>query len=129
MSKKFQLDSVAVVLDSNNAEALCEFYSKLLGWTIIPHAPGDEWIVLVDGDFLALVFQQVDEYQRPVWPCAPGEQQQMVHLDFYVEDLDAAIEHATYCGAVLADVQEGDFWKVMIDPAGHPFCLLPKREA
>lgn len=123
---KFDLDSIAVVLDSDNAVALSEFYSNLLGWERVPFQPDDEWIVLFKGESLALVFQQVDDYKRPVWPCAPGEQQQMTHLDFYVENPQDAVEHALACGAVLSDVQEG-FWKVMIDPAGHPFCILPKR--
>lgn len=124
---KFQLDSMAAVLDSGNAEELAEFYTKLLGWTKIPHQPDDEWIVVVKDDSFALVFQQVDNYKRPVWPSTPDQQQQMMHLDFYVDDPEAAIEHAISFGAVLSEIQQGDFWKVLIDPAGHPFCILPKR--
>ena len=126
---KFQLDSMAVVLDSDNAEALSEFYTSLLGWTRIPYQSGDEWIVVVKDNSLALVFQQVDNYKRPTWPCTSDQQQQMMHLDFYVDDPDAAIEHAISCGAVLSDIQQGDFWKVLLDPAGHPFCILPKRNS
>jgi hypothetical protein len=48
----------------------------------------------------------------------------MVHLDFYVEDLEEAVNHAIACGAKQAKIQYSDFWKVMIDPAGHPFCIL-----
>lgn len=125
---KFQLDAMAVVLDSDNAEALSAFYAKMLGWTTIPYQSGDEWIVIVKDHALALVFQQVDDYKRPVWPWTPEQQQQMMHLDFYVENTESAIEHALDCGAVLSDIQPGDFWTVLIDPAGHPFCIIPKRE-
>lgn len=125
---KFQLDAMAAVLDSDNIEELSAFYANLLGWTKIPHNPGDEWIALVNDNSFALVFQQVDNYRRPVWPGTSDQQQQMMHLDFYVDDPEAAIEHAISCGAVLSDTQEGDFWKVLIDPAGHPFCILPKRD-
>lgn len=128
---KFQLEEMAVVLDSDNAEALSAFYAGLLGWTRLPHSPGDEWIVVVNDNAkfssLALVFQQVDDYVRPVWPGKPDEQQQMTHLDFYVEDLKAAVEHAIACGAVLSETQTEDWWRILLDPAGHPFCLLPKR--
>ena len=50
-------------------------------------------------------------------------QQQMAHIDFTVSNLDDAVQHALNCGAVLASKQYSDEWKVMIDPAGHPFCL------
>ena len=48
----------------------------------------------------------------------------MMHFDFYVEDLEAAIEHAKLCGATVSDTQffEGGC-TTMFDPAGHPFCL------
>lgn len=123
---KFELDAMATVLDTDDAIGLCDFYAKLLGWTRIPYQQDDEWIVIVN-EKIALVFQQVDDYQRPVWPEEPGRQQQMMHLDFYVEDPEAAIEHALECGAVISPVQGGDHWKVLLDPAGHPFCIIPKR--
>lgn len=126
---KFQLDAMSVVLDSDNAEALSAFYAKMLGWEVIPHSPDDEWIVVFSekNESFALVFQQVDDYKRPVWPWTPDQQQQMLHLDFYVENTDTAIEYALSCGAVLSEIQLDEGWKVLIDPAGHPFCIIPKR--
>ena len=32
-------------------------------------------------------------------------------------------ERAVELGATLADPQPGETWTVVIDPAGHPFCL------
>lgn len=125
---KFELTEMAVVLDSGDSEELCGFYAEMLGWLRIPSNPGDEWLVLVKDNGFALVFQQVEDYRPPVWPDAEDQQRQMMHLDFYVENPEAAIEHALACGARLSEVQFGDFWKVLIDPAGHPFCILPKRE-
>lgn len=46
----------------------------------------------------------------------------MVHLDFAVDDLDAGVARALELGARLADHQPQDGVRVMIDPAGHPFC-------
>ena len=67
--------------------------------------------------------QTVEAYVRPVWPWKAGEQQQMANIDFKVEDLRAAEAHAIRCGAKRAEVQYFDTSTVMLDPAGHPFCL------
>ena len=49
-------------------------------------------------------------------------------MDFYSDNVSEDVEHALKCGATLADYQSGD-WFVLIDPAGHPFCIVPKRES
>ena len=74
-----------------------------------------------------MLFQRNPDYQPPVWPAQPGEQQQMAHLDFAVNDLEKAVEHAIECGATMAENQFSDEWKVMLDPAGHPFCLCEMK--
>ena len=115
-----------VVLDSDNVDELSAFYEKLLGWT---RFPGEEFTVLANveqkGFPTWITFQQVADYVPPVWPATPEEQQQMAHLDFHVKDVDVAIKHAISCGATIAEIQCDDGWTVMLDPAGHPFCLLP----
>lgn len=115
-----------VVLDSDNADQLSIFYEKLLGWT---RFPGEEYTVLANveqqGFPTWITFQQVDDYVPPVWPATSEEQQQMAHLDFHVEDVAEAVTYALSCGATMSEIQFEDMWRVMIDPAGHPFCLLP----
>ena len=115
----------AIVLDSNNSQELSTFYAKLLGWTKYMH--GEEWIIVSkdSGEGLQLVFQEIAEYERPLWPAETGSQQQMLHLDFYVDDMEIGVQHALSCGAALSPVQLEDHWRVMLDPAGHPFCILP----
>ena len=52
----------------------------------------------------------------------------MTHLDFYVgspEELEEKSRLAERCGAKLAPVQFSGDWRVFLDPAGHPFCLIP----
>lgn len=117
----------AIVLDSDDSEKLSDFYQKLLGWH--KRRIDAEWIVVEQDDKNALhfFFQEVPEYQRPVWPATEGKQQQMQHLDFYVDDLQKGIEHAIACGAVVSEVQFSDIWRVMLDPAGHPFCVIPVK--
>jgi hypothetical protein len=59
----------------------------------------------------------------PIWPEEPEMQQQMVHIDFAVNDIEKAVKHAIDCGARKSPVQYSENWTVMFDPAGHPFCL------
>jgi catechol 2,3-dioxygenase-like lactoylglutathione lyase family enzyme len=125
-----KLETMCVVLDCGNSEELSAFYEKLLGWIRYEHSPGDEWIVVSNGkrDGLPeLIFQQTETYARPVWPEVSGKQSQMAHLDFHVDDVEEGVQHAIACGAALSPVQLEDAWRVMLDPAGHPFCILPKR--
>lgn len=41
-------------------------------------------------------------------------QQQMAHLDFAVNDLEKAVQHAVRCGAAVAEEQFSDAWRVML---------------
>ena len=117
-----------VVLDSDHADELSAFYEKLLGWT---RFKGEEYTVLVNleqtGTPTWLTIQQVDDYVPPVWPATLDEQQQMAHLDFAVNDLEKAVQHAVRCGAAVAEEQFSDAWRVMLDPAGPPFCLCQMK--
>lgn len=110
------------VLDCPDARALAQFYADLLGWTIEKSEPG--WAAMrAPGTDVYLGFQTSPEYVEPVWPPAEGEQQMMMHLDIEVGDLGAAVDDALACGARLAEHQPQDHVRVMLDPAGHPFCL------
>jgi predicted enzyme related to lactoylglutathione lyase len=112
-----------VVLDAPDARALAHFYQRLLDWTIFDEA--DDWVTLAPSKEAGynLAFQQEEKYVRPVWPAVEGEQQMALHLDLEVDDLDQAIAYAVECGAEVASFQPQDDVRVMLDPAGHPFCL------
>lgn len=90
--------SWGVALDTPDAQALARFYARLLGWTI--HKDDPEWATVAPPDGVAyLGFQTSPEFVRPVWPAADGAQQQMMHLDLEVDDLDTAVAHAVDVGA------------------------------
>lgn len=118
-----KIDAWTVTIDSDDSEALSDFYAKLLGWKKI--RANDEFLIVVDEEHGGpwLTFQQIEDYQRPTWPAEPGAQQVMTHLDFHVEDIPAMVQHALDCGATVAAGQTTDAWTVMLDPAGHPFCV------
>lgn len=63
------------------------------------------------------------DYARPVWPAVGGEPQMSMHLDIEVDDLEQAVAYAIEVGAELAEHQPQETVRVMLDPAGHPFCL------
>lgn len=120
----------AIVIDSNNIEELSEFYARLLGWTKSSQIQeGEKWITVVKEDYseTPIVFQENLNYKKPKWPSNKEEQQQMLHLDFYVSEgeFDSKIDHAIKCGAKVSEDQFSDGWKVMFDPSGHPFCIIP----
>ncbi len=115
-------DYWGVVLDAPDAHALARFYHDLLGWPIAKEDPGGVALLPPDG-VTYLAIQTNEHYVRPVWPDDGSSQQMMVHLDFEVDDLDAASSSAVAAGAEVADFQPQENVKVMLDPAGHPFCL------
>jgi catechol 2,3-dioxygenase-like lactoylglutathione lyase family enzyme len=126
----------SVVLGAPDPLALAAFYERLLGWESAASEPArpdfppqDGWAMLRpppgSTGLLALSFQWEPDYVPPVWPPEPGEQAMMIHLDIEVDDLDAAVAWALEVGAVLAGHQPQEDVRVMLDPAGHPFCLFP----
>lgn len=110
-----------MVIDAPDAEALARFYSALLGWDV---AKSDEtWATLEPQGKSYIAFQTSVGYVPPVWPPRDGRQQMMAHIDIGVRDLEGAVEEAIELGAKPADHQPQDDVRVMLDPAGHPFCL------
>jgi catechol 2,3-dioxygenase-like lactoylglutathione lyase family enzyme len=114
-------------IEAPDPGALAAFYSELLGWPVA-HAEPATAIVKPPQDSVFLVFQLAEDYAPPVWPPAPGEQRTMMHLDFQVEDLDAAVADAVALGARVAEFQPRDNVRVLLDPAGRPFCLCREDE-
>jgi catechol 2,3-dioxygenase-like lactoylglutathione lyase family enzyme len=110
-------------IEAPDPSALARFYSDLLGWPLGHEEPGTA-ILAAPGGSAYVVFQQATDYRAPVWPPVAGEQRPMVHLDFQVGDLDAAVADAVALGATVAEAQPQEHVRVLIDPAGHPFCLV-----
>ena len=70
-----------------------------------------------------MAFQLAPDHVPPSWPD-PAVPQQM-HLDVMVDDLDAA-EAAVLGARRAAADRAGAVSRVFADPAGHPFCLIPR---
>ncbi|MER5641380.1 VOC family protein [Kitasatospora sp. NPDC002227] len=116
-----------VVLDCHYPAGLAHFYAALLGGEVDRPDPrwslDSEWSTVHAPGGLVLGFQRVEDFRPPRWPD-PAHPQQL-HLDLEVDDLDAAEARVLELGAVRKDA-ETDF-RVYVDPAGHPFCLVRAR--
>ena len=98
------------------------FYRDLLGWDLAEESP--QWCTMaMPGVPVNLAFQTEPLHERPTWPAAPGTQQMQLHLDFEVDDLAGAVHDALALGAELPEHQPQADVRVLLDPAGHPFCL------
>lgn len=98
------------------------FYAALRGWRI--HHLDETDGSLDPGEGVAyLSIQHNAAYQRPVWPGRARDQQMMLHLDFEVTELAAEVDRAVGLGAQLPHHQPQENVRVLLDPAGHPFCL------
>jgi catechol 2,3-dioxygenase-like lactoylglutathione lyase family enzyme len=118
----------ATVIGTPVPRKLARFYAELLGWEI--GRDEEDWATVRDPEGGAGISFQLEEYhRRPVWPGNATDQQMMMHLDFEVEDLQAASKHAVSLGALVAHFQPQDDVIVHFDPDGHPFCLwIPVEE-
>jgi catechol 2,3-dioxygenase-like lactoylglutathione lyase family enzyme len=114
-------------IEAPDPGALAAFYSELLDWPVVHQEPGTA-VLQPPQESVFMVFQAAEDYTPPVWPPAPGQQRTMMHLDIQVGDLDAAIADAVALGARVAEFQPQDNVRVLLDPAGHPFCLCRDDE-
>lgn len=126
MNDELKIKLLEFMLDCKDPHKLAEFYAALLKWEIVfdyDEYAGVYPLGLAQGAYPCIAFQRNTDYEPPVWPEEPDAQQQMAHIDFAVNDLEKAVEHAIQCGATVADKQFDEHCRVMLDPAGHPFCL------
>ena len=113
---------LGVVLGAPSARELAYFYRDLLGWELATDEA--DWCTIgLPGSPANLAFQSEPAHVRPVWPGGAGEQQMQLHLDVQVTDLEGAVEDAVALGATAPEYQPQTDVRVMLDPAGHPFCL------
>ena len=116
-----------VILECPDVKRLLDFYQGMLGWPVV--FDGGEFVrIQCPETGMGLAFQLDEDYVPPVWPDEPGQQQMMAHLDFAVADgteLKTMAAQAISLGARKAEAQYGgDDWLTLLDPAGHPFCLV-----
>jgi Glyoxalase-like domain len=110
----------SVTLDCDDPTQLGEFWAAMLGGKLA--YTSDEFVGVELPDGLWIGAYRVPDHTPPEWPEGEGVKQ--FHLDLAVADLDEAERAAIELGATKAGHQSSpDQWRVLIDPAGHPFCV------
>ena len=112
-----------LVIDTVDPARIAPFWCRLLGvrergWF------GDDYLMLERDDRTpAIAFQRVPEAKA-------GKNR--LHVDVDVTDVDAAVERIVELGGSIAsDMREldGYRWRVMADPEGNEFCVVPREDA
>ena len=110
---------VFISMDCADPAPLAEFWAAMLGGEVRFTTAGAVG-VQTEGVWLTAI--RVPGYRPPSWP--DGTVPKQMHLDLGVTDLDAAVADAERLGARVASHQSAaGRWRVLLDPAGHPFCL------
>jgi catechol 2,3-dioxygenase-like lactoylglutathione lyase family enzyme len=107
-----------LVVDCREPRRLAEFWSAVLGEPVT-YDDGDFVVVARNDHTSGLAFQRAADHRPPSWPD-PVIPQQM-HMDVMVDDVASAAARVLELGAGRLP---GD--NVFADPAGHPFCLVPR---
>ncbi len=110
-----------VIIDCPDPPALAAFYSELLGLPVT-WQEADFAVVARNDTSSGIAFQLAPDHHPPRWPDPRWPQQ--VHLDVMVDDVDAADRAVLALGARPLPADGGS--RVYADPAGHPFCLIPR---
>ena len=69
--------------------------------------------------------QVIGRTHHVIIDCPDPAVPQQLHLDVMVDDLAVATERVLAIGARRLSGPDGDAF-VFADPAGHPFCLIPR---
>ena len=113
-----------VIIDCPDPAALAAFYSELLGQPVT-YSSADFVVVAANDRTSGLGFQLAPDQRPATWPDPAVPQQ--FHLDVMVDDLDDATGRALAIGARRLEPNGPDqHGYVFADPAGHPFCLIPR---
>lgn len=112
----------AIDFDCPDGAELWQFYRQLAELT--PHDVNGVAPALVANSGLVVLVQQVEDYMAPTWPTQDRGQQ--IHVDFHTEDRAGEVQRAIELGATLQTVERG--FSVLLDPAGHPFCICDIKD-
>jgi predicted enzyme related to lactoylglutathione lyase len=116
-----------VVFDAPDLGVESSFWAVVLGGTVDAE---DDWhSIFVDGQ-PRIGVQLAPDHVPPEWPDGTPQQ---IHLDLYVDDVQAAHDEVVSLGAKLLkpadDTESAEGFAVYADPAGHPFCLCWTRRS
>jgi len=115
----------AIIFDCPDPRALARFYSELLGAEIVQYDPDRAELVPPGSSRPLIAFQLAEDYRPPRWPGQDVGQQ--LHLDVKIDDFEVAEAAVLALGATKAGL-DSPTYRVYLDPAGHPFCLIKPED-
>ncbi len=113
-----------VTVDCPDPRALAAFYVEITRGHVVFETPE---FVVIGSPGGEIGFQQALGHRPPAWPDQASSMQ--MHLDFFVDDLDASEARVLAAGAKKYTEQPNSHCRVFADPAGHPFCLSLQQTA
>lgn len=105
-----------IVIDSDDPSRLVRFWAGLLGGEPVDREHG--WSHVEPPHAIRMSFQPVPEGK---------DVKNRLHLDFEVDDIEAAVVKAVNLGATregLVHTDEKGSFQVMRDPEGNEFCFV-----
>ncbi len=117
---------MVLTIDCPDPNVMADFYATALGGEVTAQGETGAYVRAAGLDF---VFRADPHYRPPTWPSTEVPLQS--HFEFVVADLEAAAERMVQLGATYAAHQDPDdpHLIVLLDPAGHPFCLIRSSAA
>ncbi len=111
---------IASTIDCNDLELMTRFWAELLGVEYQIHEPFG-FLAHPDGRKVTLWLQRVPEERS-------GKNR--VHLDFVVDDLDAASQRVVELGGSVGERSDwqGFVWNTCADPEGNLFDLMQSQQ-
>ncbi|WP_326550932.1 VOC family protein [Micromonospora sp. NBC_01813] len=112
-----------IVIDAADFTGLADFYARIAGFrtVLVEH----DWVSMATPQGWRVAIQSAPDHLPPRWPDSACPQQ--LHLDLSAPDLSAAVAAAERAGATRLP-GGGESHVVLADPAGHPFCLVERRD-
>lgn len=111
----------SVVINAIDSARLVEFWKSLLDVEVAQAIPPYfTWLAPQPGRGVSVAIQLVED---------PTEGRNRVHMDFGVDDLEAATARVEELGGSMLEQHEigGFTWRVMADPEGNEFCIAAQQ--
>jgi catechol 2,3-dioxygenase-like lactoylglutathione lyase family enzyme len=122
--------TVSICIDVPDLKAATTFYCDALGCSLDKEQASHNTLLLA-GTKLHLLFKEGGTNATRAGSCARTYERHWtpVHLDFHVDDVDAAVAEVKRLGGTVEDLQRGEWGAAAFcaDPFGNGFCLLAIR--
>ncbi|HVE91325.1 MAG TPA: VOC family protein [Actinomycetota bacterium] len=126
----FRWNGVCLDCAPDDFERMIALYRDMFGIQVLDKE--ERWAMLGDpAAGMNINIQAEDWYVSPVWPELADAQTKMMHFEIEVDHVERAVARAISLGALQAPEQptnrDLNTLRVMLDPAGHPFCLWSRH--